>query len=42
MKDLTVLSNDELLSLYKKINEYINDLEKEKKVVMESGNKDVK
>lgn len=42
MKDLTVLSNDDLLNLYKKINEYINDLEKEKKVVMESDNKDAK
>ena len=36
MKNLEVLSNDDLLTLYKKINEYIKILEDAKKEATES------
>jgi len=42
MKNLKVLSNDDLLTLYKNINSYIKILETTKKEVMESEKKDDK
>lgn len=36
MKNLQVLSNDDLLTLYKNINEYIKILEEAKKEAMET------
>ena len=42
MNNLKVLSNEDLLTLYKKVNEYIKTLEEAKKEVMESSNKDDK
>ena len=40
MKNLKYLSNDDLMTLYKKINEYIKILEASKKEVMEMEDKD--
>ena len=42
MKNLKVLSNDDLLTLYRNINEYIKILEDAKNEVMESEEKDDK
>ena len=42
MKDLKSLTNDELLALYKMVNEYIEYLEKEKSNTDEQGEVDAK
>ena len=42
MKNLKVLSNDDLLTLYKKINEYIKILQTDKEETMESESKNDK
>jgi len=41
VKNYEVLSNDELLEMYKKINEYIKTLESSKKEILETETKDV-
>ncbi len=40
MKDYQVLNNEELLLIYKKVNEYIKTLEEDKKAVLEMEDKD--
>ena len=40
MKNYQVLNNEELLTLYKKVNEYIKTLEEDKKAILEMENKE--